>query len=70
MNPSIEYSQIAPAIIVFTAAIVGVLVESFAPAGVRAKVHAVLGGGAVVAALIAVAVLADAGSRPRAVLAG
>ena len=26
MNPSIEYSQIAPAIIVFTAAIVGVLV--------------------------------------------
>lgn len=68
--PSIEYSQIAPALIVFVAAIIGVVVESFAPAAIRAKVHAVIGGGSVVAALIAVAVLADAGARPHAVLAG
>ncbi|GAA1071022.1 NADH-quinone oxidoreductase subunit NuoN [Tsukamurella spumae] len=70
MNPSVEYAEIAPALIVFGAAILGVLVEAFAPAGLRVKVHAVLGGGAVLAALVAVALLADAGARPRAILAG
>lgn len=70
MNPSIEYARIAPAIIVFGAAVVGVLVESFAPAGVRAKAHAALSAGAVVAAMVAVGMLADTGVPPRAVLAG
>ncbi len=68
--PSIEYSQIAPAIIVFAAAVVGVRVESFAPRAARARVHAVLAGCALVGALVAVIVLADAGARPRSVLAG
>lgn len=70
MNPSIEYAQIAPSLIVFGAAIIGVLVESFAPARVRMVAHGVLGGGAVVAALIAVIVLARGDAPPRAVLAG
>ena len=33
--PSIEYSQLAPMLVVFGAAVVGVLVEAFAPRDLR-----------------------------------
>ncbi|GAB3132756.1 NADH-quinone oxidoreductase subunit NuoN [Tsukamurella serpentis] len=70
MNPSIEYAQVAPTLIVFGAAVAGVLVEAFAPARMRTVVHGVLGGGAVVAALVCVIVLARSDGAARAVLAG
>jgi len=40
--PSIEYGQLAPMLIVFTAAVVGVLVEAFVPRPFRRAVHLVL----------------------------
>ncbi|MDP0400470.1 NADH-quinone oxidoreductase subunit NuoN [Tsukamurella strandjordii] len=70
MNPSIEYAQIAPALIVFGAAIIGVLVEAFAPAASRTVVHGVLSGSAVVAAFVAVVALATDDAPPRAVILG
>ncbi|WP_019200588.1 NADH-quinone oxidoreductase subunit NuoN [Tsukamurella sp. 1534] len=70
MNPSIEYAQILPMIIVFGAAVVGVLVEAFAPSRSRTVVHGALAGCAVVAALVSVCVLAADGAPPRAALLG
>ncbi len=56
--PAIDYGLIAPILIVFAAAVVGVLVESFAPASARYLAHVLLTTGALVAAFVAVVMLA------------
>ena len=56
--PSIEYGQLAPMLIVFGAAVVGVLVEAFAPRSVRRGVHLVLTLGSLAAAFVLTVVVA------------
>ena len=56
--PSIEYSQLAPMLVVFAAAIVGVLVEAFVPRELRRAVHLLVTFGALVAAFIWTCVIA------------
>jgi NADH-quinone oxidoreductase subunit N len=55
--PSVEYGQLSPMLIVFGAAVVSVLVEAFLPRRMRYSVQLVLTIGAMVAALVAVAIL-------------
>jgi len=57
--PSIEYGQLAPMLIVFGAAIVGVLVEAFAPRPVRRVTQLVLALGSLAAAFILTIVVAS-----------
>jgi NADH-quinone oxidoreductase subunit N len=59
--PSIEYSQLAPMLIVFGAAVVGVLVEAFAPRFMRRSVHLVLTLGSLLAAFVLTIVVASSG---------
>ncbi|MET8650557.1 NADH-quinone oxidoreductase subunit NuoN [Nocardia aurea] len=56
--PSIEYSTLSPMLIVFGAAVAGVLVEAFAPRRFRYGIQVVLGVAALAAALAAVVLLA------------
>ena len=56
--PSIEYSQLAPMLVVFLAAVVGVLVEAFAPRPSRRAVQLVLTLGSLAAAFILTVVVA------------
>jgi proton-translocating NADH-quinone oxidoreductase chain N len=56
--PSIEYSQLAPMLIVFAAAVVGVLVEAFVPRPFRRTVHLILALGSLAAAFIMTIVVA------------
>jgi NADH-quinone oxidoreductase subunit N len=56
--PSIEYSQLAPMLVVFGAAVIGVLVEAFVPRELRRAVHLLLTFGALVAAFIWTCVIA------------
>lgn len=56
--PSVEYAQVSPMLILFGAAVVGVLVEAFAPRRMRYTLQLVLSLGASVAALVAVVVVA------------
>jgi proton-translocating NADH-quinone oxidoreductase chain N len=56
--PSIEYSQLAPMLIVFAAAVVGVLVEAFVPRPYRRTVHLILALGSLAAAFIMTIVVA------------
>jgi NADH-quinone oxidoreductase subunit N len=56
--PSIEYAQLSPMLIVFGAAVFGVLVEAFAPRASRYATQLVLSIGGLLAALAAVVVLA------------
>ena len=56
--PSVEYALVSPMLIVFSAAVAGVLVEAFAPRRMRYPVQLVLSLGASVAALVAVVVVA------------
>jgi proton-translocating NADH-quinone oxidoreductase chain N len=56
--PSIEYSQLAPMLVVFGAAIVGVLVEAFVPRELRRAVHLLVAFGALVAAFVWTCVIA------------
>ena len=56
--PSIEYGQLAPMLVVFGAAIVGVLVEAFVPRELRRSVHLVITFGSLVAAFIWTCVIA------------
>ena len=56
--PSIEYSQLAPMLVVFGAAVVGVLVEAFAPRDLRRPLHLVVTFGALVAAFVWTCVIA------------
>lgn len=57
--PDIEYGKLAPMLIVFGAAVLGVVVESFAPTRVRYGSHLVLGLGGLAAAFVAVVLLRD-----------
>jgi proton-translocating NADH-quinone oxidoreductase chain N len=57
--PSIEYSQLAPMLIVFGAAVVGVLVEALAPRYLRRTVQVVLTLGALLAAFVLTIVVAS-----------
>jgi NADH-quinone oxidoreductase subunit N len=57
--PSVEYAQLSPMLILFGAAIAGVLVESFVPRRLRYRLQLVLSLGASVAALVAVVVVAS-----------
>ena len=56
--PSIQYSQLAPMLVVFGAAVVGVLVEAFVPRQLRRGFHLVLTFGALAAALVWTCVIA------------
>ncbi|MFE3442943.1 NADH-quinone oxidoreductase subunit NuoN [Nocardia sp. NPDC059180] len=56
--PSIEYGKLSPMLIVFGAAVIGVLVEAFVPRRYRYLTQMTLGLAALVAALVAVIVLA------------
>jgi proton-translocating NADH-quinone oxidoreductase chain N len=56
--PSIEYGQLAPMLVVFVAAVVGVLVEAFAPRSSRRAAHLVLTLGSLAAAFILTIVVA------------
>ena len=56
--PSIEYSQLAPMLVVFGAAIVGVLVEAFVPRELRRALHLLVTFGALVAAFVWTCVIA------------
>jgi NADH-quinone oxidoreductase subunit N len=53
-SPQIEYSALAPILIVLVAAVIGVLVEAFVPQYLRRTVQLVLTFGALVAAFVAV----------------
>lgn len=55
--PSIEYGQLSPMLIVFAVAVVGVVVESFAPRAVRYRMQMTLALGGTVASLACVVVL-------------
>lgn len=57
MNPSVEYGVLSPMLIVFGAALLGVLVEAFAPARHRYRMHLVLALGGLVAGFVAVVAL-------------
>ena len=56
--PSIEYGQLAPMLVVFGAAVAGVLVEAFAPRSFRRAAHLVLTLGSLTAAFILTIVVA------------
>ncbi|GAA4473975.1 NADH-quinone oxidoreductase subunit NuoN [Rhodococcus olei] len=56
-TPDIEYGRLAPMLIVFAAAVIGVLVESFVPPRMRYGSHLVLGLGGTAAAFVAVVLL-------------
>ena len=58
MSPDIAYSTLTPLLIVFGAAILGVLIEAFAPARHRYRVHMVLYLGGLAVALVSVVWLA------------
>jgi len=65
-TPSVEYAQLCPMLIMFGAAVAGVLVEAFAPRRLRYQLQLTLSLGASVAALVAVVMLA--GHRGSAVM--
>jgi proton-translocating NADH-quinone oxidoreductase chain N len=56
--PHLEYSQLAPMLVVFGAAIVGVLVEAFVPRDLRRALHLLVTFGALVAAFVWTCVIA------------
>jgi NADH-quinone oxidoreductase subunit N len=57
-TPSVEYAQLSPMLIIFGAAIIGLLVETSLPRRFRYPVHLAVSLGALVAAFAAVVVLA------------
>ena len=60
--PSIEYSQLAPMLVVFGAALAGVLVEAFAPRAARRGLHLVLTLGGLGAAFVLTIIIAATSS--------
>jgi NADH-quinone oxidoreductase subunit N len=56
--PSIEYSQLAPMLVVFGAAVLGILVEAFVPRDLRRAVHLVLTFGSLLAAFVWTCIIA------------
>ncbi|MDF3315018.1 NADH-quinone oxidoreductase subunit NuoN [Rhodococcus sp. C3V] len=65
-SPSVEYSLLSPMLIVFGVAVVGVLIEAFAPRRFRYPVQLVLGVAGLAAAFVAVLLLA--GTRSTAMM--
>ncbi|MET0795974.1 MAG: NADH-quinone oxidoreductase subunit NuoN, partial [Rhodococcus sp. (in: high G+C Gram-positive bacteria)] len=65
-SPSIEYSLLSPMLIVFGVAVLGVLIEAFAPRRIRYPVQLVLGVAGLAAAFVAVLLLA--GTRSTAMM--
>jgi NADH-quinone oxidoreductase subunit N len=57
--PSIEYSQLAPMLIIFGAAVSGVLIEAFTPRPLRRAVQLTLALGSLIAAFIVTIVIAS-----------
>ncbi len=57
--PKIAYSAISPMLIVFGAALVGVLIDAFAPARLRWALHFPVAMGSLIAALAAVVIMRD-----------
>jgi NADH-quinone oxidoreductase subunit N len=55
--PKLEYGQLAPMLIVFTAASVGILVEAFAPRAIRLPIQLVLTFGSLIASFVSVVML-------------
>jgi NADH-quinone oxidoreductase subunit N len=68
-KPSIEYSMLSPLLIMFGVAIVGVLVEAFAPRHLRYMIQSLLAIAGVVAAFVATIIVAG-GLKPRGDSAG
>jgi NADH-quinone oxidoreductase subunit N len=60
--PHIEYAQLSPLLLVFGAAVAGVLVEAFAPRAARRGIHLVLTLGGLAAAFAATIVVASSSS--------
>ena len=60
--PRIEYGQLAPMLVVFGAAIAGVLVEAFVPRELRRSAHLVITFGGLAAAFIWTCVIAGSSS--------
>jgi proton-translocating NADH-quinone oxidoreductase chain N len=60
--PSIEYSQLAPMLVVFGAAVVGVLVEAFVPRDLRRTLHLLVTFGSLAAAFVWTCVIASSSS--------
>ena len=60
--PHIEYSQLAPMLVVFAAAVVGVLIEAFVPRRLRRVIHLVLTFASLLAAFVWTCVIAGTGS--------
>jgi NADH-quinone oxidoreductase subunit N len=60
--PHIEYSQLAPILVVFGAAVAGVLVEAFLPRRARRAAHLVISFGGLGAAFILTVIIAASGS--------
>jgi NADH-quinone oxidoreductase subunit N len=56
--PTVEYAQLSPMLIVFGAAVAGMLVEAFAPRRLRYPMQLLLSLGGSIAALVAVVILA------------
>jgi len=57
-TPSVEYGRLSPMLIVFGAAVAGVLVEAFAPRGARYRTQLVVTLGGLLAAFVAVVLVA------------
>jgi NADH-quinone oxidoreductase subunit N len=58
-TPHIEYGQLSPMLLVFGLALVGVLVEAFAPRPLRRGLHLVLTLGGLAAAFVLTIVVAS-----------
>lgn len=58
-KPDIEYGRISPILIVIGAAVLGVLIEGFAPRAIRRNAQLVVALGALAAAFVAVLLIAD-----------
>lgn len=57
--PSIEYAQLSPMLLVFAVAVLGVVIEAFAPQSARRRIHIVLALAGTVGALVCVVLLAS-----------
>jgi NADH-quinone oxidoreductase subunit N len=68
--PHMDYAALAPMLILFGAACVGVLVDAFAPRGTRYGIQLVLTIGALVGALVAIALRAGHVTAANAITAG
>jgi NADH-quinone oxidoreductase subunit N len=70
VHVSVEYGAVSPMLIVFGAGVLGVLVETFVPSGLRSRTHAVVAFGGLLLALLALATLGSAGHLPRSAIEG